>query len=112
VELGIELDGIEVDEAVCAGADSGELLDDGLAVDSAIGDVTKRVGVDAEQIQGKRRLWSRDSGSTVYFNNHCAQKRAIKLQFVRENHTSFESASLSTPRPAAGRRSGIAIPTG
>jgi hypothetical protein len=27
--------------------------------------------------------------TTVYFNNHCAQKRAIQLQFVRENHTSF-----------------------
>jgi hypothetical protein len=27
--------------------------------------------------------------TTVYYNNHCAQKRAIKLQFVRENHTSF-----------------------
>jgi hypothetical protein len=27
--------------------------------------------------------------TTVYFNNHCAQRRFIKLQFVRENHTSF-----------------------
>ena len=27
--------------------------------------------------------------TTVYFNNHCAQKRAIWLQFVHEDHTSF-----------------------
>jgi hypothetical protein len=28
--------------------------------------------------------------TTVYYNNHCAQKRAINLEFVRENHTSFD----------------------
>ncbi|MBG0816953.1 hypothetical protein [Planomonospora sp. ID82291] len=27
--------------------------------------------------------------TTVYYNNHCNQKRAVKLQFVRENGTIF-----------------------
>jgi integrase len=36
--------------------------------------------------------------TTVYFNNHCAQKRAIQLQFVRENHTEFYKCITVNPK--------------
>jgi hypothetical protein len=36
--------------------------------------------------------------TTVYFNNHCAQKRAIQLQFVRENHTEFYKCVIVNPK--------------
>jgi hypothetical protein len=36
--------------------------------------------------------------TTVYFNNHCAQKRFVKLQFVRENHTSFNKCITVNPK--------------
>jgi hypothetical protein len=41
--------------------------------------------------------------TTVYFNNHCAQKRAIWLQFVRENHTSFHKCITVNPK-TSGRK--------
>jgi hypothetical protein len=41
--------------------------------------------------------------TTVYFNNHCAQKRAIKLQFVRENHTSFDKC-ITVNAKTSGRK--------
>jgi len=36
--------------------------------------------------------------TTVYFNNHCAQKRFVQLEFVRENHTSFNKCITVNPK--------------
>jgi hypothetical protein len=41
--------------------------------------------------------------TTVYFNNHCAQKRFVQLQFVRENHTSFNKCITVNPK-TSGRK--------
>jgi hypothetical protein len=41
--------------------------------------------------------------TTVYFNNHCAQKRFIKLEFVRENHTTF-SRCITVNRKTKGKK--------
>jgi hypothetical protein len=48
--------------------------------------------------------------TTVYFNNHCAQKRAIKLQFVRENHTSFEKCITVNPKTRGKKKIGYGNP--
>jgi hypothetical protein len=42
--------------------------------------------------------------TTVYFNNHCAQKRAIWLQFVRENHTSFHKCVTVNPKTSGKKK--------
>jgi hypothetical protein len=36
--------------------------------------------------------------TTVYFNNHCAQKRFVQLEFVRENHTRFNKCITVNPK--------------
>jgi hypothetical protein len=41
--------------------------------------------------------------TTVYFNNHCAQKRAIWLQFVHEDHTSFHKC-ITVNAKTSGRK--------
>ncbi|MES9537619.1 MULTISPECIES: hypothetical protein [unclassified Actinomadura] len=33
--------------------------------------------------------------TTVYYNNHCSQKRAIELEFVRENGTRFNKCFVA-----------------
>lgn len=43
-----ELDGIEIDELMRAGADARELVDDGFAVDGSVADLAERFGVHAE----------------------------------------------------------------
>jgi hypothetical protein len=48
--------------------------------------------------------------TTVYFNNHCAQKRAIKLQFVRENHTSFDKCITVNPKTSGKKKIGYGMP--
>jgi hypothetical protein len=42
--------------------------------------------------------------TTVYFNNHCAQKRAIWLQFVRENHTTFHKCITVNPKTSGKKK--------
>jgi hypothetical protein len=48
--------------------------------------------------------------TTVYFNNHCAQKRAIELEFVRENHTSFSKCITVNPKTKGRKKIGYSNP--
>jgi hypothetical protein len=48
--------------------------------------------------------------TTVYFNNHCAQKRAIELEFVRENHTSFNKCITVNPKTKGRKKIGYGNP--
>jgi hypothetical protein len=48
--------------------------------------------------------------TTVYFNNHCGQKRAIQLQFVRENHTSFYKCITVNPKTSGRKKIGYGNP--
>jgi hypothetical protein len=48
--------------------------------------------------------------TTVYFNNHCAQKRAIELEFVRENHTSFSKCITVNPKTKGRKKIGYGNP--
>lgn len=48
--------------------------------------------------------------TTVYFNNHCAQKRFVKLQFVRENHTTFNKCITVNPKTKGKKKIGYGQP--
>ena len=48
--------------------------------------------------------------TTVYFNNHCAQKRFIKLEFVRENHTQFNTCITVNPKTKGKKKIGYGQP--
>lgn len=41
--------------------------------------------------------------TTVYYNNHCNQKRAIELEFVRENGTRFYKCFVA-PAKKSGKK--------
>lgn len=42
--------------------------------------------------------------TTVYYNNHCAQKRAINLEFVHENHTSFDKCFTANAKTKSKKK--------
>jgi hypothetical protein len=48
--------------------------------------------------------------TTVYFNNHCAQKRFVKLEFVRENHTTFSRCMTVNPKTKGKKKIGYGQP--
>ena len=48
--------------------------------------------------------------TTVYYNNHCKQKRAIVLQFVRENGTRFDKCFVAPARTKGHKKIGYAMP--
>jgi hypothetical protein len=54
VQLSVELDRIEAVESVYADADARELVEYGLVVDSSVGDVAERIGVEVEQLEAGR----------------------------------------------------------
>jgi hypothetical protein len=48
--------------------------------------------------------------TTVYFNNHCNQKRAINLQFVQENGKIFDKCITVNPKTKGKKKIGNGMP--
>ncbi|MEU7747876.1 hypothetical protein [Nonomuraea sp. NPDC049158] len=48
--------------------------------------------------------------TTVYFNNHCNQKRAINLQFVQENGKIFDKCITVNPKTKGKKKIGYSMP--
>jgi hypothetical protein len=48
--------------------------------------------------------------TTVYFNNHCAQKRAIALDFVFSNHTEKTECITVNPRTKGRKKIQYGLP--
>lgn len=48
--------------------------------------------------------------TTVYYNNHCNQKRAIELEFVRENGTRFNKCFVAPARTKDSKEIGYSNP--
>jgi hypothetical protein len=48
--------------------------------------------------------------TTVYYNNHCNQKRAIQLEFVRENGTRFDRCFVAPARTKGHKKIGNSMP--
>ncbi|UBU18191.1 hypothetical protein [Nonomuraea gerenzanensis] len=48
--------------------------------------------------------------TTVYFNNHCNQKRWIELKFVKQNHDYFWKCFSVNPRTSGKKKIGYSNP--
>lgn len=48
--------------------------------------------------------------TTVYFNNHCNQKRAINLQFVKESGQIFDKCITVNPKTQGKKKIGYGMP--
>ncbi|GAA4937334.1 hypothetical protein HD597_004677 [Nonomuraea thailandensis] len=48
--------------------------------------------------------------TTVYFNNHCNQKRWIELKFVKQNHDFFWKCFSVNPRTSGKKKIGHSNP--
>lgn len=48
--------------------------------------------------------------TTVYYNNHCNQKRAIELEFVRENGTIFNQCVVAPANTKGNKEVGYGMP--